>query len=128
MTFPFDPLQGLIIGSGELEGSLGTVLVQLVLDTGATETLLNTKPLIAAGYQPIQGTPQHTMATAGGILQVQYLRVNRLQALGQDRFYLPVLAHDLPASIQADGVLGLDFLRTLNGLTLNFQTGEIIVP
>jgi hypothetical protein len=41
MTYGFDPTQGLIIVPVRLFGPSGDMIVRLVLDTGATSTLVN---------------------------------------------------------------------------------------
>ena len=50
--------------------------------------------------------------------------LTRLSALGKHRFGFRVTAHDLPASVPIDGVLGLDFLDG-HVLTIDFRAGTV---
>jgi hypothetical protein len=50
--------------------------------------------------------------------------LQRLTALGQERFGFPVLGHTLPPSAGVDGLLGLDFFRGLC-LTIDFRAGQL---
>jgi hypothetical protein len=52
MSFAFNPFQGLILVSAELEGPSGTATLRLALHTGATSTLLNVGILVAVAYDP----------------------------------------------------------------------------
>jgi predicted aspartyl protease len=124
VTFPFNRLRGLIHVQAELTGPAGTVNLVLALDTGASATLIRTTRLVQAGYDPSAvGTPVKT-TTAGGVVQSLRLPVLSLTALGQTRANMAVLARDLPPTASAEGLLGLDFLRS-NVLTIDFLKGEI---
>jgi hypothetical protein len=49
----FDPRQGLIVIGAELNGPSGSAILRLVLDTGATSTVVNVAMLVAIGYDPV---------------------------------------------------------------------------
>jgi predicted aspartyl protease len=126
MTFPFNPQQGLIIAGAELAGPSGTAVVQLALDTGATDTLINVGVLVALGYDPALSPHRVQITTGSGVEFVPRVTLSRLKALGQERLAFSVLAHTLPPSTGVDGLLGLDFLRG-QILTLDFRAGQISV-
>lgn len=50
MSTRFDPEYGLVVVPTEFAGPSGTAILRLALDTGATGTLINTRPLVALGY------------------------------------------------------------------------------
>jgi aspartyl protease family protein len=124
VTSSFNPARGLIQIEAVIVGPAGSAVVRLALDTGATSTLIDTDPLVLAGYDPpAVGTSVQT-TTAGGVVQSFRLPIQSLTALGQTRTSMPVLARTLPPTIKVDGLLGLDFFRG-HVLTLDFVNGEI---
>ena len=124
MTFSFNPQQGLILVEAELDGPTGTTAARLALDTAATQTVIAAGLLRAVGYDLLGAVSWAQLTTGSGVAFVPMLSVSRLTALGHDRLNLLVLAHTLPPSTSADGVLGLDFLRG-HVLTIDFQAGQI---
>jgi hypothetical protein len=124
VTFPFDPQQGLIHVGATLEGPGGNALLNLALDTGATDTAVSTAFLRRAGYDPALAPTRVDVTTGSTVESVPLLTVARLTALGQDRTAFPVLGLTVPPSAGVDGVLGLDFLRG-GVLNINFRTGTI---
>jgi predicted aspartyl protease len=123
MSQAFNAQRGLILIPAELEGPLGSMQFRLVLDTGATDTLIRTTALVRAGYDPALA-PSHVRATtASGVISMPRLAVLRLKALGQERTSFTVLAHS-PPSATFDGLLGLDFFRGYS-LSIDFRTGQI---
>ena len=124
MTFPFTPQQGLVIVNAEVVGPSGNAVLRLALDTGATNSLINTAPLVALGYDPALAPTRVQITTGSGVEFVPRITLSKITALGQDQAGFPVLCHTLPPSATVDGLLGLDFLRG-RILTLNFQSGQI---
>jgi predicted aspartyl protease len=124
MSFPFTPQQGLVIVNAEVTGPSGKAVLRLALDTGATNSLINTAPLVALGYDPALAPTRVQITTGSGVEFVPSITLSKITALGQDQAAFPVLCHTLPPSATVDGLLGLDFLRG-RILTLNFQNGQI---
>jgi predicted aspartyl protease len=124
MSQPFDGQQGLILVAAEVIGPAGTGRLTLALDTGATQTLINTSLLVALGYDPAMSTERLKVTTGSGVEFAPLLSVQRLTALGQSRINLPVLAHTLPPTAKVDGLLGLNFLRETT-LTIDFKAGSL---
>jgi predicted aspartyl protease len=124
MSFAFDRSQGPVIVEASLSGPTGQADVRLVLDTGATTSLIRSTILEAIGYEPQSEPNRVTVAMGSGIEQLPQITLNRMSALGRHRVAFQVLAHTLPSATGIDGLLGLDFLRgTL--LTLDFRVGQI---
>ncbi|HKB06619.1 MAG TPA: retropepsin-like aspartic protease [Gemmataceae bacterium] len=124
MTTPFDPTRRTIVVPTQLAGPTRVVTVNLLLDTGASDTFIQEPKLLTAGYDPAAATGQYTVATPSGFIGVLEFRVLAFTALGRVRVDFPILAHTFPPGTGHDGVLGLDFFRG-NVLTIDFVMGEI---
>ena len=98
--------------------------IRLVLDTGATTSLINLSTLLYLGFDPNQPFRLVRMATGSAVQMVPVLLLTRLSALGQHRYGFPVIAHALPLVTAVDGLLGLDFLRD-QILTIDFRAGQV---
>jgi predicted aspartyl protease len=123
-THAFSPQRGPILVEAEATGPAGSANLELLLDTGATMTLINLSTLLYLGFDPDK-SPQHVQIMTGSAVEVvPVIVLTRLGALGQHRFGFPVIAHALPASSTLDGLLGLDFLRN-QALTIDFRAGQI---
>lgn len=112
----FDPTRDLIIVEGYVRGPReGTGrLLQLVLDTGAAETIIIPEVLDELGYNPRQGEAITVMRSAVGREEGYLIRVARFACLGHRANDFRVHAHDLPEGWSIDGLIGLSFLRQLN--------------
>jgi hypothetical protein len=124
MSNQFDPNRDAVFVKGEVSGPVGHVRVKLVLDTGATTSLIHPDYLTIVGCDPAVSTDQVPVITGVGTQLLPRLVLSRLTALGLDRIDFPVLSHALPPATGADGLLGLDFFRG-QVLTLDFRNGLI---
>ena len=109
MSFPFDPQQGLVVVRAELWGPLGSAVLRLALDTGATSTVVNAGMLVALGYDPALAPDRVQVTTGSGVEFAPRVTLRRLLALGVDHTDFHVLGHTLPPSAGVDGLLGLSF-------------------
>lgn len=124
MTVRFDPNRRTIVVPAILAGATRTVALDLLLDTGASDTVISERKLSAAGYDHSAATNLHTVVTVSGTIQVLEFRVLVFAALGDVRTDFPILSHTFPVGTGHDGILGLDFLRG-HVLTLDFVNGQI---
>ena len=124
MSVLFNPARGPVLITAELHGPLGRSFAQLALDTGATTTLINVGKLTSLGYRPSASKIRRRVTMAGGVAHPPQVSIDRIDALGQHRRNLLVIAHTLPSTAGVDGLLGLDFLRGFH-LTIDFRKGEI---
>ena len=124
MSYPFHATHGPILVRAEVTGPGRSLPLRLLLDTGATTSLLDETTLRALGYDLASVTDRVQMATGSVVTSVPRVVLTRLTALGQHRFGFPVLAHTLPAGTSVAGLLGLDFLRD-QVLTIDFRAGQI---
>ena len=111
MSFRFDALRGPIVIDASLSGPGGQADLRLILDTGATTSLIRSTILVAVGYDPDAATDRITVAMGNGVELVPRIILNRLTSLGRHRLAFLVLAHSLPPAAGIDGLLGLDFPR-----------------
>jgi predicted aspartyl protease len=120
----FNPRSGLILVPVQIWGPSGDTRVELVLDTGASSTLVRSSILLSIGYDPGAAPTRVQMTTASGISLVPRFAVDRVEALGSARSKFLLVSHELPPAARIDGVLGLDFLRGQR-LTIDFRRGSI---
>lgn len=64
------------------------------------------------------------MITASGKTDVPIVTLLRFESMGVGREQFEVVGHTLPASVQFDGLLGLNFLRDRK-LSIDFVKGRI---
>src|SRR5262245_22965593 len=114
---PFDPTRRTILIDAELTGPKRTITLQLLLDTGASDTFVEEGYLVAAGYNLSGAANQFQVVTGSGIISVTEVVVSSFATLGQTRADFPILAHTFHPGAGYEGVLGLDFLRG-NTLTI----------
>ena len=122
MSFPFDPRGSLIVVPALIHGRDDRETVDLVLDTGATRTVVSSEVAQSLGYDPATLGEWARITTGSGALSVPLLRVEKIEALGKAATNMRVLCHTLPSRAAIDGMLGLDFLRDTR-LVIDFRTG-----
>ena len=98
MDLPFDAEQGRIICSAALRGPQANGALQFALDTGATGTVVNVAILVALGYDPAISPHRVQVTTGSGIEFARRIVLDKIVALGHERFNFPVLGHTLPPS------------------------------
>ena len=124
MKYRFNAQRGLVVVQVEVFGPLGSIVLRLALDTGATGTLINVAPLTIIGYEPSLAPDRVQVTTGSGVEYAPRITVTRIKALGQERSDFPVLVHTLPPSASIDGLLGLDYLRGTI-LNVDFRQGSL---
>jgi predicted aspartyl protease len=121
---PFSSRSGPILIRAEVTGPARSIPLRLILDTGATTSLIDRSILTSLGFDLAGATNLVPMTTGSGVVSVPRVVLTRLTALGHHRFGFPVLAYSLPAGAQVFGLLGLDFLRGRK-LTIDFIAGQV---
>jgi hypothetical protein len=118
----FQPGPGPILINVTATRPAGTTNLKLVLDTGATTSLIDSTTLLLLGIDLNQPLRRVQMTTGSSVQVVPIVALTRLGALGRHRIGFPVIAHTLPEGAGVDGMLGLDFLRG-HVLTIDFPAG-----
>jgi len=86
--------------------------VRLILDTGATMTVLSQDVALDLGLISSSNTQLTTVQTAGGPIQVNVSTVESIQAGTAQVHDVEVAIHDLPEGQKGiDGLLGMSFLH-----------------
>jgi hypothetical protein len=119
----FTPRRGPILVEAEVTGPSKGANLRLVLDTGATMSLIDRLTLLQIGFDPGRSARRVRM-TIGSTVELVPVVLTRLSALGQHRLGFPGISHALPGNSGVDGLLGLDFLRD-QVLTIDFRAGRI---
>jgi predicted aspartyl protease len=101
-------------------------IVQLLIDTGSSFTVLPSDVLAEIGCNLQQPGQQVSIIAAGGMIRVPKAIVPRFNCLGCAIENFPVVALDLPARSPAAGLLGMDFLKTV-GAIIDVKKGEILL-
>ncbi len=118
-------ISGLVVVRAELVGPIGPFSVDLAVDTGATRTVLDLRPLLFAGIDPEEeGIPPQRIITVAGPALAYSVRLASIRCLGRQRTTFDVAAHHLPPQMLVDGLLGLDFLGS-GRLEFDFDAGTV---
>jgi len=126
-TVEFNPDEKLIfldIGVTSSDGSW-TIYLPVVLDTGATTTILPADVLADLGYDlGHPGLSRIRMITGSGIEYAPCVNIKSMVVGGEQVDNVEVLCHDLPAEAGIDGLLGLNFLKNFD-FTVEFSSGRL---
>jgi|SRR4029077_8600150 predicted aspartyl protease len=123
----YDPSLSSIVVDLLLEAADGTssLVIPVVLDTGASLTIVATDIIAQLGYDPANPSlERQRIVTGSGIEYAPRTTVRSATAIGQKVTNLDVLCHDLPPESGVDGLLGLSFLKHFK-LTIRFRKGII---
>ncbi len=123
----FDPSVSSIVVDRLLEAADGrsSLVIPVVLDTGASLTIRATDIMARLGYDPANPElERQRIVTGSGIEYGPRTTVRSATAIGQKVTNLSVLCHDLPPESGVDGLLGLNFFRQFK-LTIRFRKGII---
>ncbi len=102
-------------------------LFRLLVDTGASYTILPERPLKSLGYSIASATQTMRLMSASGIVTAPVVPVTWFSCLGVTVEKFPVILYTLPASSFVDGILGMDFLIEHRATILTAQS-EIRLP
>lgn len=111
MTFPFKRESGLIIVNIEIDDKYK---LKMVLDTGATNTTIDSNALYLLGYDLKDSIGTVEIETTSGIIETDVFEIESFSSLGMAKNKFQIQVYDFLAhSIFSDynGLLGLDFLE-----------------
>ena len=123
----YDPSALSIVVALLIEAADGksSLLIPVVLDTGASLTVVANDIMANLGYDP--ANPQRArqrIITGSGVEYAPRTTVRSATAIGQKVNNLEVVCHDLPPGSGVDGLLGFNFVRHFK-LTIRFRKGII---
>lgn len=103
------------------------VLVRLVVDTGASFTIISVEILKALGYDTDNPLRRQEIVTGQGRIYAPVVRAVWFNCVGQLVESFEVVAHSIPPNLKVDGLLGMDFL-TLCRAVIDVAESEIRAP
>jgi predicted aspartyl protease len=123
---PFDPSGLMIIVKAHVWGPLRDTDLNLVLDTGSTQTLIQPHIMDALGFNPRDAISITGVYSATGKEQGYTIKVPQFSALGFTRTSFPIHVFDLAEHYEIDGLIGLSFLRHYD-YTVRSIAGQILI-
>jgi clan AA aspartic protease (TIGR02281 family) len=101
-------------------------ILQLLVDTGSSFTVLPRQVLIEIGCDFQQPGQFVNIVAAGGMIRAPQITVTQFNCLGCVIENFSVIALDLPTRSPTTGLLGMDFLSQV-GAFIDTRKGEIIL-
>lgn len=123
VRFRFDSKAPIILVHADVVGPKGFFTIRMLLDTGASYTMMHPDVLMRIGCEATSPRKQR-ITTASGIEVVSFVTIPEIRSLGQNVTNVEIAVHDLPPSLPAEGLLGLNFLRYFD-VHLNFPQGTL---
>jgi predicted aspartyl protease len=126
--YPAQKLGNLLCIKASVKGHNNKIAVlRLLIDTGASYTLLPTRPLEPLGYKLTETTQTRELVTASGVVSAPLLNVRSFNCLGLELADFPVILYNLPTASKLDGILGMDVL-TPNRAFIATGEAEVYMP
>ena len=123
----FDPNAFGIVIFGTLLGKEGIQRrVKMVLDTGATYTMIPWYIAEELGYNPTESKDFISMTTASGTIEAPLITLDYVSILDMPVKNQQVIVHNLPESSHVDGLLGINYLKHFK-LTIDFKIGILVL-
>lgn len=85
-------------------------MINLLVDTGSTYTILPVEVLESVGLSPTQSKQHERIATGSGYIMAPKVTIQKLDTLGRQFRRVATIAHTLPFGGTIDGLLGMDLL------------------
>ncbi|MEI7998951.1 MAG: retropepsin-like aspartic protease [Candidatus Omnitrophota bacterium] len=106
----------------EIIGPKQNFSLKMIVDTGATYTMIPKFAAVIIGID-LQGR-NIKIATGTKVERATLVNIPLFRAFGVEFRNFPVLVHDLPPQIKADGLLGLNFLKKSKAI-IDFSKNSI---
>ena len=122
----FDASANIILVNVELTNfdESETTLLPVVLDTGATFTIIPWDIAVDLGYDPASLERRQRIFTGSGVEFCPVVTLKKMTSLGMAVQDIDVLCHDLPEGSCVDGLLGLNFLMMFD-FEIKYSQGTI---
>ena len=109
-SYPLTRVGNLLVARAAISGPGGTKVINLLVDTGSTYTILPVEVLESIGLSPAKSKEHVRIATGSGYIIAPKVIINRLHTLGKQFRSKATIAHTLPFGGPIDGLLGMDLL------------------
>ena len=100
----------LLITTATLQGTRGSKTAGMIVDTGATMTIIHPQIALSIGCDPAKSDQRIPIITASGLEYLPVVRIPHIFCLGTKVTDFDVVCHALPPQSSVEGLLGLDFL------------------
>ena len=92
------------------------IRVKLLVDTGASFTILPVETFEELGYDMNHPLGYHKIVTGNGTIDAPVVVVSWFNCLGQSVKNFKTIAYNTPANLRVDGLLGMDFLTRFQAI------------
>lgn len=113
-NFPLPSDPKIIILPIRIAGPASERYVRVILDTGATYSMISPDVLDEVGYDLAKPFREKSITTASSIEKAPFYIISRIDVLGFETRQVEVASHRLPERVPADGLLGLNILKHFN--------------
>lgn len=122
--FTFSKNSQIVIVPVRIDGPTNSRYARMILDSGATYTMICPEILLECGYDLAVSSKKLAITTASSIEYTPFYVIQKLSALGKETIDIEVSSHSFPPRVPADGLLGLNFLRNFK-LILHVNEGYL---
>jgi predicted aspartyl protease len=116
----------LLFTRAAVTGPTGTKVINLLVDTGSSFTIIPVEVLESIGLSPAESNRHARIATGSGYIIAPKIKLVSLNTCGKTFRRSTMIGHTLPFGNIVDGLLGMDILFRLNAKIL-VATGWIDV-
>ncbi len=102
----------LLVTKAAVSDKDGTRILNLLIDTGSSYTILPFELLEAIGSNPSLSKEKVRIHTASGLIITPTVKVAWFNSLGKQIPDFSIVAYTVPFTTLIDGLLGMDFLKT----------------
>ena len=123
--FQLDESYNVIIVNAFLDGCK----IQLMVDTGASDTVIDLTTLLINDYEFNQNSRKVNIETAKGIANAHIFEISSLKSLGIEKENFEIASYDFLGNgilSEYDGVLGIDFFQD-NKICIDFVKSELTI-
>ena len=122
MTYKFTIYKQKIIVMPQIKGVNDTKGVKLILDTGASKTVIDDSAAAWLGFDLKQLKIGNMLMTAKGGVYSKVLELPKFSLFGKDLVNFEVNVLNMPPQITyfADGLIGMDFLLQFKNIKFDF--------
>jgi predicted aspartyl protease len=125
-TYPLTRWGNLLLLRASIKQHQEFRIIQLLVDTGSSFTVLPRRVLFGIGCDFSQPSQSVTIIAAGGLIQAPKVVVSQFNCLGCVLKNVSVVALDFPTRSPAAGRFDMDFLTRVDAM-INAREGEITV-
>jgi predicted aspartyl protease len=113
-NFPLSSDPKVVVIPIRIAGPKSERYVRVILDTGATYTMICPEVLDETGYDLSQPIGEIDITTASSVEKAPFFKISKIEVLGFQLEDVEVASHRLPKRVPADGLLGLNVLKHFN--------------